>query len=278
MSAYTLACFGLIGTTMADDGTLERAYAEAIATQGIVTGTAAYARCMAQVHRSRGKSGMDVLREVFPGNEARAQAAHLAFERSLSGVLLRSGVRPVPGASEALDELAGSGVRVCVISSISHRQLSSFLTALGWQDRVSLMLGADDVPRGCPAPDPILQAMLRLGIDDVRETAVIQSTDSGVRSGRAAGAGLVAAVLTGTHSASRLRQAGATHVLASVADVPAIIAGAAEPGLAAARVTAPREAPEARATAASATAASATAAASRSDDTRAVRPVGPALS
>ena len=268
MSAYTLACFGLIGTTMADDGTLERAYAEAIATQGVVTGTAAYARCMAQVHRSRGKSGIDVLREVFPGNEARALAAHLAFDRSLSGVLQRSGVRAVPGAGEALDELARSGVRVCVISSISHRQLSSFLTALGWQDRVSLMLGADDVPRGCPAPDPILQAMLRLGIDDVRETAVIQSTDSGVRSGCASGAGLVAAVLTGTHPANRLRQACATHVLASVADVPAILAGAAEPGLAAARVTAPREAPEA----------TAAAAATRSDDSRAVRQVGPALS
>lgn len=245
MAAFTLACFGLIGTTMADDGTLERAYAEAIATQGVVTGTAAYAHCMAQVHRSRGKSGMDVLREVFPGNEARAQAAYLAFERSLSGALHRSGVRPVSGADGVLDELAASGIRICVISSIPHRQLSAFLTALGWQDRVSLMLGADDVPRGCPAPDPILQAMLRLGVDDVRETVVVQSTDSGVRSGCAAGAGLVAAVLTGTHSAARLRQAGATHVLASIADVPAILAGAADPTMAAARVTAPRTAPDA---------------------------------
>ena len=74
MSAYTLACFGLIGTTMVDDGTLEKAYAEAIATQGVVTGTTAFARSMARVHRSRGKSSIDVLRELFPGNEARAQA------------------------------------------------------------------------------------------------------------------------------------------------------------------------------------------------------------
>ncbi len=81
MPAYTLACFGLIGTTVVDDGTLEQAYAEAIATQGVVTGTTAFARGMAQVHRSRGKSSIDVLRELFPGNEARAQAAHLAFER-----------------------------------------------------------------------------------------------------------------------------------------------------------------------------------------------------
>ena len=101
----------------------------------------------------------------------------------------RSGVQPVPGAGEVLDELAGSGVRICVMSSISHRQLSVFLTALGWQDRVDLVLGADDVPRGCPAPDLVLQAMLSLGVDDVRDTVVVQSTDSGVLCGRRAGAG-----------------------------------------------------------------------------------------
>ncbi|MGH3407162.1 MAG: hypothetical protein ACRDRJ_32375, partial [Streptosporangiaceae bacterium] len=44
--------------------------------------------------------------------------------------------------------------------------------------------------------------------------------------------------------AARLRQAGATHVLASVADLPAVLAGAAEPGLAASHVTAPRQALE----------------------------------
>jgi phosphoglycolate phosphatase len=242
MPGRALACFGLIGTTMVDDGTLERAYAEAIATQGIVTGTAAYARGMAQVHRSRGKAAIDVLRELFPENEARAQAAYLAFDRSLSGAVQRSVVRPIPGATEVLDELASSGVRICIMSSISHRQLSAFLTALDWQERVDLMLGADDVPRGCPAPDLILQAMLKLGVDDVRDTIVVQSTDSGIQAGCRSGSGMVVAVLTGTHPAARLRRAGATHVLASVADLPAALAG-----LTAAHVTAPRSAPEATA-------------------------------
>jgi phosphoglycolate phosphatase len=237
--AQTLACFGLLGTTVADDAILERAYAEAIATQGIVTGTAAYARSMAQVHRARGKAVIDVLRELFPANEARAQAAYVAFDRSLSGIVQRAGVRPVPGAAEVLAELARSGFRICVMSSVSRRQLSAFLTALDWQDRIDLLLGADDVPRGCPAPDPVLQAMLRLGVDDVRETVVVQSTESGVLSGRRAGAGVVAAVLTGTHPAARLRQAGATHVLASVADLPAVLAGIADPGLGATSVPRP---------------------------------------
>lgn len=242
--AHTLVCFGLIGTTMADDGTLETAYAEAIATQGVVAGTAAFARSMAQAHRARGKSSIDVLRELFPDNEARAQAAHLSFERSLSGSVQRAGVQPVPGATEVLDELAESGVRICVMSSISHRQVSAFLAALGWEDRVDLILGSDDVPRGCPAPDFVLRAMLSLGVDDVRDTVVVQSTDNGIEAGCRAGADMVVAVLTGTHPAARLRRAGATHVLASVADLPAALADAAEPGLAASHVTPPRQAPE----------------------------------
>jgi phosphonatase-like hydrolase len=246
--ARTLACFGLIGTIVADEGILERAFAEAIATQGIVPGTSAYARSMAQVHRARGKIVIDVLGDVFPDNEARAQAAHLAFDKSLSGAVQRVGIRPVPGAAEALDELAATGFRICVLSSVSHRQLNGIVTAVGWQDRVDLMIGADDVPRGCPAPDPVLLAMLRLGVGDVQETVVVQSTESGVLAGRRAGAGVVAAVLTGIHPAARLRQAGATHVLASVADVPAVLAGLAgsgEPGLAAQAVPRPATAREA---------------------------------
>ncbi len=249
--AYTLACFGLIGTTVADDGILERAYAEAIATQGVVTGTGAYARSMAQVHRARGKTTIDVLRELFPGNEVRAQAAHLAFERSFSGAVQRTGVRPLPGAAEALAELAEAGYRICLLSSVSRRQLEALLAALGWRDRIDLALGADEVPRGCPFPDPVLQAMLRLGVDDVRETVVVQSTESGVVSGRRAGAGVVAGVLTGSHPAARLRKAGATHVLASVADLPAVLAaagagaGATEAGLDAARIPGSRSASEA---------------------------------
>jgi phosphoglycolate phosphatase len=246
-----LACFGLIGTTVADDGLLERAYAEAIATQGVVTGTTAYARGMAQVHRSRGKPVIDVLRELFPDHEARAQAAYLAFDRSLSGAVERLGVHSAPGAPQVLDDLAAAGWRTCVISAFSRRRLDGILAALDWQDRFDLSVSADDVPRGCPYPDPVLHAMLILGVDEVRDAVVVQATESGVLSGRRAGAGLVAGVLTGPHPAARLRSAGAAQILASVADVPAMLAGRGtgsgadrvQAGMSAARLVVPRAAP-----------------------------------
>jgi phosphoglycolate phosphatase len=220
----SLACCGLIGTTVTDNGMVERAYAEAIATQGVVTGTTAYARCMAGVHRSRGQATIDVLRSLFPESQARAQAAQLTFDRSYSGSVSRSGIVAMPGAELAIDKLRGNGIRVVLISGFSRKLLGLVMDTLGWWDRVDLALSPDEVPRGCPLPDPVLTAMLRIGVADVRETAVAHGTESGVQCGRRSGASVVAGVLTGTHPAQRLRKAGATHVLGSVAALPDLLA------------------------------------------------------
>jgi phosphoglycolate phosphatase len=226
----SLVCCGLIGTTVTDNGMVERAYAEAIATQGVVTGTTAYARCMAGVHRSRGQPTIEVLRSMFPDSQATAQAAQLAFDRSYSAAVGRTGVVAMPGAELAIDKLHGSGARVCLISGFSHRLLSLVLSTLGWSDRIDLALSPDDVPRGCPWPDLVLTAMLRLGVDDVRETVVAHGTESGVLCGLRSGAGAVVGVLTGTHTADRLRRAGATDVIGSVGALPDLLAAENTPG------------------------------------------------
>ena len=238
----SLVCCGLIGTTVTDDGMVERAYSEAIATQGVVTGTAAYARCMAQVHRARGRATIDVLQSLFPESQARAQAAQLAFDRSYSAAVDRTGVVAVPGAEQAIDKLTGIGARVCLISGFSRRVLGLVLDTLGWWDRVDLTICPDDVPRGSPAPDLVLSAMLRLGVRDVRDAVVAHGTESGILSGKRSGAAIVAGVLTGIHTRERLRRAGATHLIGSVAGLPELLstAGAGTERLAASQSSAER--------------------------------------
>lgn len=224
--SVSLVCCGLIGTTVTDDGMVERAYSEAIATQGVVTGTTAYARCMAQVHRARGRATIDVLQSLFPESQARAQAAQLAFDRSYSAAVDRTGITAVPGAELALDKLAGMGARVCLFTGFSRRVTGLVLDTLGWWDRVDLTICPDDVPRGCPAPDLVLSAMLRLGVRDVSDAVVAHGTESGVLCGKRSGAGIVAGVLTGIHTRDRLSRAGATHLLGSVAGLPDLLGAA----------------------------------------------------
>lgn len=232
----TLACFGLVGTLVADDGAIELAFAEAIATQGVVSGTSAFARSMAAVHRARGQAPADVLQAVFPDNAPRAQAAQLAFDRSLAGAVGRRVVTPVPGAREVLTGLADSGCRICVLTIMPRRELTALLQASGLRDLVNVALCAEDVPRGCPFPDLALAAMLRTGVGEVGEMAMVHGAAAGIECGRRAGASLIAGVLTGPHPAARLHAAGATHVIRSVADLPAVFGGAS------ATATVPRQA------------------------------------
>ena len=129
------------------------------------------------------------------------------------------------GAAEALAQIRDSGIRVCLITGLSRSLVGLVLDTLGWWRRVDLVLCPEDAPRGYPWPDPMLSAMLRLGVADVRETAYAGGTESGVLCGRRAGAQIVAGVLTGGHTRDRLQRAGATHLLGSIADLPEVLAG-----------------------------------------------------
>ncbi|MEV7968654.1 HAD family hydrolase [Sphaerisporangium sp. NPDC088356] len=222
-SPIKLACLDLAGTTIGDIAMVERAFAEAIATQGIVPGTGAYARAMVHVHRSRGCPKIEVFRGIFPGNEAQAQAANLTFERSYEGAIERSGLVPVPGTVEALEKLRAAGVKICVITGFSRATLSRVLSAVGWMDKIDLALCPEDAGRGRPWPDMVLTAVLRLRIDDVRAVAVAGDSESDMLCGSRAGASIVAGVLTGVHSHERLIRGGATQIIDSIADFPSLI-------------------------------------------------------
>ena len=215
--AVSLVCCDVLGAAAVDGNVLERAFAEAIATQGVVTGTAAYTRSMVQFDRTRGWAPADVLRSLFPEDEIRAQAANLAFERSFQAAVDRFGVLPLPGANEALAKLTAAGLKVCLLSSLSRPALSVIIERLDWWQRTDLVLCADDVARAFPWPDLILTALLRLGAGDVRDVAVVTASEGGVLAARRAGAGLVVGVLG---------RSGATHLLADIGELPDLLSQA----------------------------------------------------
>jgi phosphoglycolate phosphatase-like HAD superfamily hydrolase len=65
--------------------------------------------------------------------------------------------------------------------------------------------------------------MLQLGVDDVRDVAVVGDTTSDLWCGHHAGAGIVAGVLTGAHDRDTLAGAPHTHLVDTVADLPALV-------------------------------------------------------
>lgn len=214
-----------LASIVIDGSVVERAFAEAIATQGIVTGTQDYARSMVRFDRSQGRAPTAILRDMFDGDEPRVQAASLAFERSFRSAAQRFSLDIPVDVADALGKTAGSGARICLITMLSRRSCGEFLSLLRPAD---LVLCGEDAPRGFPWPDPVLTAMLRLGAADVREVAVVSATPDGVLAGYRAGAGIVAGLANGRRGrADALREAGATHVLDSIAELPKLVAASA---------------------------------------------------
>jgi phosphonatase-like hydrolase len=168
-----------------------------------------------------GQSKIVVFRAVFGGDEERAQDANRRFEAAFDGAVSRGEIEALPGAETALEAFRARGARVCLTTGFSSGTRERLMDVLGWRDLVDLSLSPGDGVRGRPYPDLILSALMRLEVDAVQEVAVAGDTASDLVAGTAAGAAVVAGVLTGAHDRAQLSAAPHTHVLDSIAELPA---------------------------------------------------------
>jgi phosphonatase-like hydrolase len=217
---FTIACLDMAGTTVRDDGLVVEAFEVAISNRGLAPD--AFEQAMKDVNAAMGQSKIEVFRRIF-GAEDTAQAANQAFEQHYEDAVRSGKVAPVDGAPEAMAALRAAGLKVCLLTGFAPSTRDALLDALGWRPLIDLALSPADAGRGRPWPDLPLTALLRLGGGAVSELAAVGDTPSDIESGLRAGAGLVAGVLTGRATRAELEAAGPTHVLDSVADLPALI-------------------------------------------------------
>lgn len=220
MQPIELAVLDMAGTTVTDDGLVLRAFEEAATAVGVPESGAERDAARTYVRDTMGQSKIEVFRHLL-GAEDRAQQANATFEQVYTDSI-DGGIAPVPGATEAIAHMREAGVKVALSTGFSSGTQQRIIEALGWADVADVVLAPGDGGRGRPYPDLILNSLLRTGIDDVAKIAVLGDTSSDIRSGLRAGASIVAGTLTGAHDADTLTAAGATHVVASVADFPAL--------------------------------------------------------
>ncbi|MFE3117223.1 phosphonatase-like hydrolase [Streptomyces niveus] len=222
-----LIVLDMAGTTVADGGLVEEAFSAAAERLGVTPGSADHAAKLDHVRATMGESKISVFRHLF-GDEERARRANTAFEEAYFELVGAGRIAPIPGAREAIEALQAEGRTVVLTTGFARTTQDAILTALGWRDLVTLTLcPADAGGRGRPYPDMILAAFLRTGaVDAVRRVVVAGDTSYDMLSGVRSGAGIVAGVRTGAHDGDRLTAHGATHVIASVAELPDLIARA----------------------------------------------------
>jgi phosphonatase-like hydrolase len=205
----------MAGTTVLDDGVVEQAFQRAAERTGVAD-RMPWAEALDHVRVTMGQSKIDVFTHLSGGDVAAAARATAAFEGAYAEIVEEQGVTEIPGAADAIQSLKDAGLRVVLTTGFAPVTRDALLDGLGWHDLVDLALSPVDAGRGRPAPDLVLAALLRTQTSAVAAVAVAGDTVSDVESGRRAGAGFVAGVLTGAHDSVALVAAGADAVLRDV--------------------------------------------------------------
>jgi phosphonatase-like hydrolase len=217
-----LVVLDLAGTTVVDDGLVEKAFVRAADEAGIGETPQARELALQYVRDTMGQSKIAVFRSLT-GDEDQAQHANAVFENAYADFVRQDGATAVPGAAAVIALLRDAGIKVALITGFSPSTTRAIIRSLGWEESVDVVLSPADAGRGRPYPDLPLTALLRTGATSVESMVVVGDTASDIQSGIAAGAGLVVGVLTGAHDEATLSDAGADAVIGSIAELPALL-------------------------------------------------------
>lgn len=150
LNPIRLVVLDMAGTTVADGGLVEQAFAVAAGELGVEPGSAGHAEKLDHVRATMGESKISVFRHLF-GEEALAQRANSAFEKAYGELVDGGRIELISGAREAIEALAEAGRTVVLTTGFARVTQDAILDALGWRDLVPLTLcpadaGAADGP------------------------------------------------------------------------------------------------------------------------------------
>lgn len=118
-----------------------------------------------------------------------------------------------PGVKETLEEMAKLGIQMSIASSRSKESLIEFCSDNGILEYFSLILGADDVVRAKPNPEPVLLTLEKLQ-KDATQTIVVGDMPVDIEMGKGANCRTVG-VSYGNSSRQALIKSGSSIIIDS---------------------------------------------------------------
>jgi phosphonatase-like hydrolase len=219
-----LVVFDMAGTTVYDGDAVNASFRAALAEHGAAADPAAVAAVMGY-HKPEAIRTL-LLAARRPAAPAEVDAIHATFVGLMKDYYATSpAVREVPGAGEVFAKLRAAGVKVALNTGFGREIADVLLARLGWHTPgvIDATITSDEVPRGRPHPDMIRALMERLGVRDPKAVAKVGDTAVDLDEGTNAGCGLVIGVTTGSFTREQLEARPHTHIVRSVAAVPALI-------------------------------------------------------
>lgn len=217
-----LAVFDMVGTTIDEGLQVYRVLAETAAAHGAPATDADIARWHGAAKHEALRALLTMRDGTPPGTDELA-AVVADFRKRLTAAYATTPPRPLPGVTDALATLRAAGVKVALTTGFDRDIVASLLRELGWEgdSTVDAVVCGSDVPSGRPAPFMIFRAMESVGVTDVARVLVAGDTPRDLQAGTNSGAAFVVGVLSGAGDAAELGAHRHTHLLPSVAELPA---------------------------------------------------------
>ena len=134
--------------------------------------------------------------------------------------IFKKRIKSLPGVVDFFKEIQNQGILLALGTSASKSVMEFALTTLNLKNYFKVMVCADDVTRGKPAPDIYLEAARRLGVNPA-DCLVIEDSLNGVKAAKSAGMKCVA-VPCGPTLSQDLSMAD--HIVNSISDItPALL-------------------------------------------------------
>ena len=146
------------------------------------------------------------------------EAEYAAAYRRMFDELDKKGVVSLyPGVLDTLRELKGQGMKLAIASSRHRHTLDRYISELGLSSLIDITVGADDVTRAKPDPQPVNIILQEMGVP-ADEAVMVGDAPFDILMGRAAGCRTIA-VTYGNGTAEDLKAAGADFLAGSFNDI-----------------------------------------------------------
>jgi phosphonatase-like hydrolase len=223
-----LAVFDLAGTTVSDGDAVNRSFQATLKKWGIEADSAS-------VNAVMGLPKPEAIRILLEAHDRpqgitstpeTVAAIHADFTARMCDYYANyPAVCEIPGATQVFTTLRRAGIKVALTTGFFRAIADVVLARMGWNAPtvIDADLTSDEVPRGRPYPDMIHHLMAHFGISDATKVAKIGDTKVDLEEGTIAGCGFVIGVTTGAFSREQLLKYPHTHILESIAEVPALL-------------------------------------------------------
>lgn len=124
----------------------------------------------------------------------------------------------LPGVHETFAILHARGSLVGLVTGFHASTARCLQEASGWNPDV--LVGSDEVVAGRPAPDLVVEAMRRSGVEDAAVVASVGDTPRDLDMAATAGCGWNIGVTTGSYTGAELRERPHTAILTSMDELP----------------------------------------------------------